>query len=74
MSDLSRRGFFGLGAGAAALAMAGCSDFTSSSSGSGSSSAGGSLVFRWWGGTARNQAYQSALKVFTQKTGIKVTS
>lgn len=74
MSDLSRRGFFGLGAGAAALAMAGCSDFTSSSSGSGSSSAGGSLVFRWWGGTSRNEAYQSALKVFTQKTGIKVTA
>ena len=74
MSDLSRRGLFGLGAGAAALAMAGCSDFTSSSSGSGSSSAGGSLVFRWWGGTSRNEAYQSALKVFTQKTGIKVTA
>jgi multiple sugar transport system substrate-binding protein len=74
MSDLSRRGLFGLGAGAAALAMAGCSDFTSSSSGSGSSSAGGSLVFRWWGGTSRNAAYQSALKVFTQKTGIKVTA
>ncbi|HTJ71374.1 MAG TPA: extracellular solute-binding protein [Actinospica sp.] len=71
MSDLSRRGFFGLGAGAAALAMAGCSDFTSSSS-SGTSSS--TLVFRWWGGTARNQAYQSALKVFTQKTGIKVTA
>ena len=71
MSELSRRGFIGLGAGAAALAMAGCSDFSSSST-SGSSS--DSLVFRWWGGTARNTAYESALKVFTQKTGIKVTA
>jgi multiple sugar transport system substrate-binding protein len=71
MSELSRRGFLGLGAGAAALAMAGCSDFTSSSS---SSSSSDTLVFRWWGGTARNEAYQSALKVFTQKTGIKVTA
>jgi multiple sugar transport system substrate-binding protein len=71
MSELSRRGFLGLGAGAAALAMAGCSDFSSSSS---SGSASNTLVFRWWGGTARNEAYQSALKVFTQKTGIKVTA
>ena len=70
MSELSRRGFIGLGAGAAALAMAGCSDFSNSSSGSSSES----LVFRWWGGTARNTAYQSALKVFTKKTGIKVTA
>jgi len=61
----------GLGAGAAAaVALAGCSDFSSSSSGSSSDS----LVFRWWGGTARNQAYESALKIFTQKTGIKVTA
>ena len=70
MSELSRRGFIGLGAGAAAMAMAGCSDFSSSSSGSSSDS----LVFRWWGGTSRNQAYEAALKVFTQKTGVKVTA
>ncbi|HET9173438.1 MAG TPA: extracellular solute-binding protein [Actinospica sp.] len=75
MSELSRRGFLGLGAGAAAFAMAGCSDFSSSSSTGGSTgTAGDSLVFRWWGGTSRNEAYQSALKVFTQKTGIKVTA
>jgi multiple sugar transport system substrate-binding protein len=62
----------GLGAGAAAMAMAGCSDFSSSSSSSGTSS--DTLVFRWWGGTSRNEAYESALKVFTKKTGIKVTA
>jgi len=70
MSELSRRGFIGLGAGAAAVAMAGCSDFTSPSK----STSTDSLVFRWWGGTERNEAYQSALKVFTKKTGIKVTA
>ena len=73
MSQFSRRGFLGLGAGAAgaaAVTLAGCSNFSSPSTGSSSDS----LTFRWWGGTARNTAYQSALKVFTQKTGIKVTA
>lgn len=73
----SRRGFLGLGAGIAATALTGCG-FTpagkSSPAGSGSTAtAGKSLVFRWWGGDARNQAYQAALKIFTQKTGISVT-
>jgi multiple sugar transport system substrate-binding protein len=76
-NHLSRRGFLGLGAGTAAAALAGCSGFTPSSSSGGAGStatAGKSLVFRWWGGDARNQAYTAALKIFTQKTGIAVTT
>jgi multiple sugar transport system substrate-binding protein len=75
-TNLSRRGFLGLAAGGAAATLGGCG-FTqpSTSAGSGASgSAGGSLVFRWWGGDARNSAYQSALKIFTKKTGISVTA
>jgi multiple sugar transport system substrate-binding protein len=70
-NNLSRRGFLGLAAtGAAAAALAGCGFVPSSSSSSSSSS----LTFRWWGGDARNKAYQQALQVFTKKTGIAVTT
>jgi multiple sugar transport system substrate-binding protein len=68
---LSRRGFLGLAAaGAAATTLAGCG-FTPPTS---SSSSSNSLTFRWWGGDARNQAYQKALQLFTKKTGIAVTT
>jgi multiple sugar transport system substrate-binding protein len=75
-NNLSRRGFLGLGAGTAAAALAGCSGFTpkSTSTAGSTATAGKTLVFRWWGGDARNQAYQAALKIFTQKTGIAVTT
>jgi multiple sugar transport system substrate-binding protein len=70
--NLSRRGFLGVaGAGVATAALAGCG-FAPSSSGSGGSST--SLTFRWWGGNARNDAYQKAVKIFTEKTGITVTT
>ncbi len=71
-NNLSRRGFLGIaGAGVASAALAGCG-FTQPSSDSGA--AGKSLTFRWWGGNARNDAYQKAVKIFTQKTGITVTT
>ncbi len=70
--NLSRRGFLGLAAAAgAATALTGCGFLPTSGGGS---SAGNSLAFRWWGGDARNQAYQQALKLFTQKTGVAVTT
>ena len=69
-AHLSRRGFLGVAAsGAAAVALAGCGFAPP-----GNSSSNKSLVFRWWGGDARNTAYQKAIKVFTQKTGISVTT
>src|SRR6266536_5766825 len=72
MQNLSRRGFLGIaGAGVASAALAGCG-FAPSSSDSGAG--GNSLTFRWWGGNARNDAYQKAVKIFTQKTGITVTT
>jgi multiple sugar transport system substrate-binding protein len=75
-SQLSRRRFLSLAAGGAvaatgAVSLAACGSSSSSSSSSGD---GKSLTFRWWGGDARNKAYQDALKVFTQKTGIQVTT
>jgi multiple sugar transport system substrate-binding protein len=72
--NLSRRGFLGLAAGTTAVfgGLAGCG--FAPPSGGGGSQAGNSLVFRWWGGDARNQAYQKALKLFTEKTGISVTT
>ncbi|WP_158846122.1 ABC transporter substrate-binding protein [Saccharothrix deserti] len=67
--NLSRRGFLGLTAGGlAATALAGCGFAPPDNAGS----SGNSLVFRWWGGEARNKAYQEALKVFTEKTGVAV--
>ncbi|HTI19503.1 MAG TPA: sugar ABC transporter substrate-binding protein [Kutzneria sp.] len=69
--NLSRRGFLGLAAGGVAVsALAGCGFAPPSSS----SSSNTSLTFRWWGGDARNKAYQKALQVFTQQTGIAVTT
>ena len=68
-TPLSRRGFFGLAAGGlAATSLSACGFAPTSNSGSASNS----LTFRWWGGEARNKAYQSAIKLFTEKTGIKV--
>ena len=68
-TPMSRRGFLGLAAGGlAATSLSGCGFAPTSSSGASSNS----LTFRWWGGEARNKAYQAALKVFTEKTGIKV--
>jgi multiple sugar transport system substrate-binding protein len=72
---LSRRGFLGLAAAGGVAMTASACGFTPTSSSSGASgSAGKTLVFRWWGGDSRNQAYQAALKIFTQKTGIAVTA
>ncbi|MDX3661717.1 extracellular solute-binding protein [Streptomyces sp. ID05-26A] len=66
---MSRRGFLGLAAGGlAASSLSGCGFAPPSSSGPSNNS----LTFRWWGGEARNKAYQAALKIFTEKTGIKV--
>lgn len=71
-AHLSRRGFLGVaGAALGASTLAACGFAPTSSSSSASSD---SLVFRWWGGDARNQAYIKALQVFTKKTGIKVTT
>ncbi|MBP2330503.1 multiple sugar transport system substrate-binding protein [Kibdelosporangium banguiense] len=71
--NFSRRGFLGLAAGGVAAAgLAGCG-FAPPSGGGGSSSSG-ALVFRWWGGEARNRAYQQTLDLFKQKTGITVTA
>lgn len=66
--SISRRGLFGLAGGLAAASVAGCGFAPTSSGGAASNS----LTFRWWGGEARNKAYQAALKIFTEKTGIKV--
>jgi multiple sugar transport system substrate-binding protein len=70
--NLSRRGFLGLTAGGVAATTLAACGFAPPSAGSGEP--GKSLVFRWWGGEARNQAYQKALKIFTDKTGIQVTT
>lgn len=70
---LSRRGFLGIaGAGVASAALAGCGFAPPSTSGSGGGN--NALTFRWWGGNARNDAYQKAVKIFTDKTGIAVTT
>jgi multiple sugar transport system substrate-binding protein len=67
---MSRRGFLGLAAGGlAATSLAGCG-FAPPATDSGTAT--NSLVFRWWGGEARNKAYQAAIALFTEKTGIKV--
>ncbi|MFD8493068.1 ABC transporter substrate-binding protein [Amycolatopsis sp. NPDC059657] len=61
--QFSRRGFLGI----AAVTLAGCGFAPPED-------ASKSLTFRWWGGNARNEAYQNAVKIFTQKTGIAVTT
>ncbi|GAA3678134.1 carbohydrate ABC transporter substrate-binding protein (CUT1 family) [Lentzea atacamensis] len=66
--SISRRGLFGLAGGLAAASVAGCGFAPTNSGGA----ANNSLTFRWWGGEARNKAYQNALQIFTQKTGTKV--
>jgi len=66
--SISRRGLFGLAGGLAAASVAGCGFAPSNSGGA----ANNSLTFRWWGGEARNKAYQAALQIFTQKNGTKV--
>jgi multiple sugar transport system substrate-binding protein len=66
--SISRRGLFGLAGGLAAASVAGCGFAPTNSGGA----ANNSLTFRWWGGDARNKAYQSALQIFTQKNGTKV--
>jgi multiple sugar transport system substrate-binding protein len=66
--SISRRGLLGLAGGLAAASVAGCGFAPTSGGGA----ANNSLTFRWWGGEARNKAYQSALAIFTQKTGTKV--
>ena len=67
-TPMSRRGFIGLAGGLAATSLAGCGFAPTSGGGSSNNS----LTFRWWGGEARNKAYQNAIKLFTEKTGIKV--
>ena len=70
--NLTRRGFLGAaGAGIATAALSGCG-FAPADSGGGA--ANNALTFRWWGGNARNDAYQKAVKIFTEKSGIAVTT
>lgn len=70
--NLSRRGFLGIaGAGVATAALSGCG-FAPPSGESGADA--NALTFRWWGGNARNDAYQKAVKIFTEKTGITVNT
>ncbi|WP_330274718.1 extracellular solute-binding protein [Lentzea sp. NBC_00516] len=66
--SVSRRGLFGLAGGLAAASLTGCGFAPTSGGGSSNNS----LTFRWWGGEARNKAYQNALQIFTEKAGTKV--
>jgi multiple sugar transport system substrate-binding protein len=71
---MTRRRLLSLAAGSAAAAAGAGVLSACGSSSSSSGTAAKELTFRWWGGDARNKAYTDAIAIFTQKTGIKVTT